>query len=154
MAAELKFRPAVEADLPALVALLADDPLGDSREQSGDSLASVYLQAFAAIDADDRHELIIAALAEQDPVGMLQLSYIPGLSRQGAWRAQIEGVRVHRDYRSLAIGEKMIREAINRARAKGCQLVQLTSDNQRPDAIRFYKKLGFTASHSGLKLTL
>lgn len=136
--------------MPAIVAMLADDPLGAVREQPGDP---AYLAAFAALDADPRQLLVVAA-ADGEPVGTLQLTFIPGLSRRGATRAQIEGVRVRADRRGAGLGEMLIRWAVDTARDRGCVMVQLTSDSSRLDAHRFYARLGFEASHVGMKLSL
>ena len=130
--------------------MLADDPLGARREQPGDP---AYLAAFTALAADPRQLLVVA---EQDgaPVGTLQLTFIPGLSRRGATRAQIEAVRVRADRRGSGLGQELVRWAIDTARERGCVLVQLTTDNSRTDAHRFYERLGFQASHVGMKLPL
>jgi GNAT superfamily N-acetyltransferase len=143
-------RPATQDDVPAIVAMLADDPLGARREQPGDP---AYLAAFTALAADPRQLLVVA---EQDgaPVGTLQLTFIPGLSRRGATRAQIEAVRVRADRRGSGLGQELVRWAIDTARERGCVLVQLTTDNSRTDAHRFYERLGFQASHVGMKLPL
>jgi GNAT superfamily N-acetyltransferase len=144
-------REAVPDDLPEVVALLAADQLGVHREEAGD--LEPYLAAFDAITADPAHLLLVA----RDPsrvVGTMQLSFIPGLARRGAWRAQIEAVRVHEDVRGGGLGGRMIRWAIDEARRRGCALVQLTTDKRRADAHRFYERLGFVASHEGMKLAL
>jgi GNAT superfamily N-acetyltransferase len=148
---EPAIRRAVAEDVPAIVAMLADDPLGSTRE-TGTDLAP-YKEAFAAIDADPS-ELLVVLTAGDEVVGTMQLSFLPGLSRGGATRAQIEAVRVRQDHRGERLGEQMIDWAIGEARRRGCSLVQLTSDRSRGDALRFYAKLGFVASHEGLKLDL
>jgi GNAT superfamily N-acetyltransferase len=144
-------RAASAADLPAIVALLADDPLGAARE-SPDDLAP-YSAAFARIQADPGHDVFVA---ERDGVvvGTLQLTIIPGLSRRGMTRALIEAVRIAADQRGGGLGTLMVRHAIDEARRHGCGMVQLTSDATRTDAHRFYERLGFVASHVGLKLQL
>jgi GNAT superfamily N-acetyltransferase len=144
-------RSASAADLPAIVALLADDPLGAARE-STDDLAP-YMAAFTRLQADPGHDVIVA---ERDGavVGTLQLTIIPGLSRCGTTRALIEGVRIAAGQRGGGLGTLMIRHAIDEARRQGCGLVQLTSDATRTDAHRFYERLGFVASHVGFKLQL
>ena len=147
----ISFRQATAADLPALVQMLADDPLGQKRERYELPLPDSYQQAFAAIDADPNNELIIAHDEEQI-LGFFQLTFIPYLTYQGGWRALIEGVRVHKAVRSQGIGREMFLWAIERARQRGCHLIQLTTDKARPDALRFYEKLGFVASHEGMKL--
>lgn len=152
-APELEFRAARPADLPAMVRMLADDVLGASRERPSDPLPESYGKAFDAIERDPNNELIVAEMNGK-VVGMLQLTFIPGISRQGSWRALIEAVRVDSTLRSAGVGRKLIARAIDRARERGCAMVQLTSDKQRADAIRFYQSLGFVASHEGLKLAL
>jgi len=149
----ITIRRATRADLPAIVRLLADDPLGSQREAYRDPLPEAYYHAFAAIDADPRQELIVV---EHDGavIGTLQLTFIPGLSFQGGTRAQIEAVRVDRDVRSHGIGGRLFEWAIGRAREQGCRLVQLTTNASRADAQRFYERLGFVASHVGMKLDL
>lgn len=149
----LTVREARASDLPAIVGLLADDRLGSGREQAGDPLPDAYHRAFAAIASDPLNHLLVADRAAA-VVGCLQLTVIPGLSRMGAWRGQIEGVRVAASARGTGIGTVLIAQAIDRARAHGCTLVQLTSDKTRPEAIRFYEALGFIGSHEGMKLAL
>ncbi len=148
------FRKAHSGDLPAIVALLADDPLGAAREIAAERPDRAYLDAFAAIDADSNQLLAVAIDDDDRVIGCLQLSFIPGLSRTGMWRGQIESVRIAANHRGSGLGAAMIEWAVEQARARGCGLVQLTSDKRRPDAIRFYEKLGFVASHEGLKLDL
>ncbi len=149
----LIFRAAAEADLPAIVALLADDALGAAREAVGVPLDAGYRAAFRAIEADP-NQLLAVAVAGGEVVGTLQLSFIPGLSRRGAWRGQIEGVRVAGSRRGGGIGRQMLVWAIAECRARGCRLVQLTTDRRRADAHRFYEGLGFVGSHTGYKLAL
>jgi GNAT superfamily N-acetyltransferase len=147
----VELRRARAEDVPAIVELLAADPLGATRERRSDDEA--YRRAFAAIDADPA-QLLVVATAEEDVVGTFQLSFIPGLSRGGALRAQLEAVRVRADLRSTGLGTTMLEWAIAAARRRGCALIQLTTDRERPDALRFYERLGFVASHVGLKLRL
>lgn len=149
----LAFREATRADLESLVALLADDPLGAERESPGVPLADDYLRAFAAIENDPNNELLLAVDAGR-VLGMLQLTYIPYLTHRGSWRALIEGVRVASASRGRGIGARLIEAAVERARARGCAMVQLTSDKRRTDALRFYAQLGFVASHEGFKRLL
>ena len=144
-------RRAREGDLPALVALLADDQLGATRESVTDLIP--YRSAFAAIDADPAHLLLVADRAGE-VVGTLQLTLLPGLARSGAWRAQIEAVRVHSGLRGQRVGERMLRWAIEESARRGATIVQLTTDKRRADAHRFYERLGFVASHEGMKLQL
>ncbi|MDQ1656824.1 MAG: hypothetical protein QOD41_1907 [Cryptosporangiaceae bacterium] len=146
-------RDAREQDVPAIVALYADDPLGASRERPGDPLDAAYWSAFEQITADPRHRLVVAEEAGE-VVGTLQLSFIPHLVRIGSERAQIEAVRVRGSRRGSGLGRTLVRWAISEARQRGCALVQLTTDARRPDAHRFYESLGFEPTHLGLKLTL
>jgi ribosomal protein S18 acetylase RimI-like enzyme len=149
----LVIRRATRADVPAIVRLLADDPLGQQRERYQEPLPEAYYAAFAAIDHDPRHELVV--VEDQGAViGTLHLTFLPSLSFQGGVRAQIESVRVDRPYRSQGVGAHLFRWAIQRAREQGCHLVQLTTNASRADAQRFYQRLGFTASHVGMKLDL
>ncbi|MFI5522050.1 GNAT family N-acetyltransferase [Streptomyces platensis] len=148
---DIEIRRATEADLPAIVAMLADDPLGATRE-SPDDLAP-YRAAFETLVADPQQHLVVAVRAGQT-VGTLQLTVIPGLSRRGATRSIIEGVRIHRDERGGGLGTQLIEWAVAESRTLGCQMVQLTSDATRIDAHRFYERLGFEASHLGFKLPL
>ncbi|WP_426004608.1 GNAT family N-acetyltransferase [Paenarthrobacter sp. NyZ202] len=144
-------RRAARADLPQILQLLADDQLGAGRE-SADELAP-YEAAFDAIDADPAHLLVVGELGGE-VVATCQLSFIPDLSRKGSWRAQIEAVRVSSGLRGHGAGALMIQWAIDQARERGCALVQLTTDKSRVGAHRFYERLGFVASHEGMKLTL
>ncbi|MEU3507529.1 GNAT family N-acetyltransferase [Streptomyces longwoodensis] len=148
---DLEIRPAVADDVPAIVAMLADDPLGAHRE-SPDDLAP-YVAALERLSSDPNQRLVVA-IREGRVVGTLQLTLVPGLSRRGATRSIIEGVRVHADERGSGLGTRFIEWAIEESRAAGCQLVQLTSDRSRTDAHRFYERLGFEASHVGFKLQL
>ncbi|MFI5667915.1 GNAT family N-acetyltransferase [Streptomyces sp. NPDC051704] len=148
---EPAIRPATEEDLPAIVAMLADDPLGATRESPDD--LTPYLAAFRRL-ADDPHQHVVVAVREGRVVGTLQLTIVPGLSRKGATRSIIEGVRVHADERGSGLGTRFIQWAIEESRRENCRLVQLTSDVTRTDAHRFYERLGFTASHVGFKLSL
>lgn len=147
------FRKAERTDLPAIVAMLADDPLGAQREQFTDPLPASYLQAFDAINTDSNNLLVVAE-AGGSVAGTMQLTFLPGLSHQGSWRCQIEGVRVHKEHRSRGLGRSMISWAIEQARERNCRFVQLTSDRSRADALRFYRSLGFSDSHAGMKLRL
>ena len=147
-------RRAEARDVPAIVGLIAADQLGAGRDgvRTAEDLAA-YLGAFEAIDRDPAH-LLVVGQAGQDIVATLQLSFLPGLARRGALRAQIEAVRVDRAYRSQGLGSAIITWAISESRRRGCTLVQLTSDKSRPAAHRFYERLGFAATHEGMKLTL
>lgn len=133
--------------------MLAEDVLGATRERFESPLPASYSQAFEEIDADRNNELVVACL-DDAVVGVLQLTFIPYLTHQGSRRALIEGVRVARTHRSSGLGTRLFEWAIERARERGCRMVQLTTDKSRPDAKRFYEALGFVASHEGMKLTL
>lgn len=148
----INFRKAQKADVIHIVAMLANDKLGKLREDYRDPLPDTYYQAFEAIDADPNQELMVVENTDQEVIGTLQLSFIPYLTYQGGIRAQIEAVRIREDMRGSGIGELLFRWAIDRAREKGAHVLQLTTDKKRPDAKRFYEKLGFKASHEGMKL--
>lgn len=148
---QVRVRRARRADVPAIVALLADDVLGQSREDPGD--LAPYVAAFERVDADPAHLLVVAE-AGSEVVGTLQLTVLPGLSRRGALRAQVEAVRVADSQRGRGLGRALVLWAVEESRARGCSLVQLTSSKQRTDALRFYERLGFVASHEGMKLEL
>lgn len=147
----LIFRPATEADLPAIVAMLADDHLGSQRESPDDLIP--YLAALDAITDDPRLMQVICE-RDREIAGTMQLSITPGLSRKGMSRMQIEGVRVSSATRGGGIGGQMIEWAIDYAREHNCGLVELTTDKSREDAHRFYDRLGFEQSHYGYKLKL
>lgn len=150
---DVTVRAASRDDVPAIVRLLADDALGAQRELIEEPVAPVYLQAFDEMAEQAGNELLVAVIDDL-VIGCLQLTITSGLSRRGIRRAQIEGVRVSSKHRGEKIGEQLVREAIARARAAGCGLVQLTSDVSRLDARRFYERLGFKATHIGMKLPL
>ncbi|WP_223846295.1 GNAT family N-acetyltransferase [Wenzhouxiangella sp. AB-CW3] len=147
-------RPARASDLSQIVAMLSDDPLGAQRERFETPLPSSYHAAFDAIVQDENNELVVAEGEEAAILAVLQITFTPYITHQGGWRATIEGVRVIRDFRGSGVGRDLLSWAINRARERGCQLVQLTTDKQRPEALRFYESLGFVASHEGMKLKL
>ncbi|MET9150790.1 GNAT family N-acetyltransferase [Streptomyces griseoflavus] len=148
---DLEIRAAATDDLPAIVSMLADDPLGAQRESPDD--LGPYATALERLSTDPNQHLVVA-VREGHVVGTLQLTIVPGLSRRGSTRSIIEGVRVHADERGSGLGTRLIEWAIDTSRHEGCHLVQLTSDNTRTDAHRFYERLGFTASHVGFKLPL
>jgi GNAT superfamily N-acetyltransferase len=150
----VELREARKSDVPALVALIAADQLGATRDGVRDEAdLAAYEQAFDAMDGDPAHILIVAESAGE-VVGTMQLSFLPGLARRGALRAQIEAVRVAESERGSGLGAAMVRWAIEESRRRGCALVQLASDKSRLDAHRFYERLGFVASHEGMKLKL
>lgn len=151
---DVELRRAELEDLPAIVGLLTNDPLGSSRETGTEGAdLQPYRDAFRAVD-DDPAQLLVVVTSVHDVVGTMQLSFIPGLARGGALRAQIEAVRVGEPYRSQGLGGAMFEWAIAEAQRRGCALVQLTTDKARTDAHRFYERLGFIASHEGFKLEL
>ena len=156
---DLTFREAQEADLPAVVALLADDVLGRDREDASIPLDPAYLAAFREMQAQGGNRLILAEAAAEEGgrrriVGCLQFVVLPGVSLKGTRRAQVEGVRVAGDLRGSGLGRRLFEHVIALARAEGCGLLQLTADAARADTHRFYESLGFTASHLGFKLKL
>ncbi len=153
MQPDLTFRLAAEDDLIAIIQMLADDSLGALREKIEMPLLEAYLQAFVRIKNDGNQELTIAEI-NGEIVGTFHLTFIQYLTHQGGLRAQIEAVRVSSAHRGKGIGTQLFSYAIGRAKQKGCYLVQLTTDKQRPRAIRFYETLGFVATHEGMKLTL
>jgi len=149
----LKFREAMESDITALVVLLADDELGANREDLSVPSNHRYMDAFQSIDRDSNNELTVVE-SDGELVGMLQLTFIPYLTHTGSWRCLIEGVRIAKTHRGKGLGAKFVNWAINRSRGKNYSIVQLTSDKQRPDALRFYESLGFEATHEGFKLKI
>lgn len=147
------FRIATVDDLPAIIALLADDAIGATREQAGHDLDPAYRRAWDDIEADPHNEVLVAD-ADGRVVATLQLTVIPNLSRGGTRRAQIEAVRVAADLRGSGLGTAFIEWTLQRARDRGCTLAQLTSDKERGDALRFWESCGFTATHEGFKRPL
>lgn len=150
---EISFRKATRDDIAEIVRLLADDFLGRQREKYEHPLPQNYYDAFEEIDKDENNELVVAEL-DGEIVGTLQLTYIPSISFQGRKRAQIESVRIDSRHRGKGLGHKLFEWAIERAREKNCHVVQLTTNDDRRDAHRFYHKLGFVSSHTGMKLKL
>jgi GNAT superfamily N-acetyltransferase len=150
---EILYREASAGDLPDIVSLIADDPLGQTRERPGPQPDHAYLSAFEAIERDP-NQMLVVAVDEDRIIGTLQLSFIPGLARMGAWRGQIDAVRIAKDRRQQRLGEALISWAVEQCRKRGCKLVQLTTDRRRPDAHRFYDRLGFKPTHIGYKLNL
>jgi ribosomal protein S18 acetylase RimI-like enzyme len=150
---EIRFRAASKSDLPTIIQMLADDPLGQTRETLSEPLDARYVAAFEALEADPNH-LMIVADRKGVVVGCLQLSFMPGLSHTGMWRGQIENVRVASEERGSGLGKAMIGWAVDCCRERGCGMVQLTADKSRHGAHRFYEQLGFDARHEGFKLNL
>ncbi|WP_241758626.1 GNAT family N-acetyltransferase [Pyxidicoccus parkwayensis] len=151
--APVTFRVATVADLPTILALLADDSIARSRTGYTAEPTPSVRAAFDEISADPNNELIVGELAGE-VIATLQITYIHGLSRGGMRRALVEAVRVRSDLRGQRIGEQLMEDAMARARARGCGLMQLTTDKRRTDAHRFYARLGFEASHEGMKRAL
>lgn len=151
MNTSLHFRLATNDDLHDIIDMLADDTLGTSRERISNDSSEKYAKAFAAIQADPNQELTVVEM-NGEKVATFQLTFIQYLAYEGGLRAQVESVRTHSKYRDQGIGRRVFEYTINRAKEKGCHLVQLTSDKKRPDAIRFYESLGFKATHEGMKL--
>ncbi|HEY1385867.1 MAG TPA: GNAT family N-acetyltransferase [Dongiaceae bacterium] len=149
----LTYRTATRADLPGILALIADDQLGQARDDASQPLDQRYLDAFAAIEHDP-NQMLVAVEQDGALIGCMQLTFIPGVSRRGAWRGHIESVRVARSKRGRGIGMAMFEWAIAECRRRGCSLVQLFTDKSRKDAHRFYERLGFKPSHEGMKLSL
>ena len=146
-------RSATVEDLPIIIRLLADDFLGQQREDLSEPVNENYVKAFKEIDADANNELIVAEL-DGKVIGTLQLTFTPSLSYRGSKRCTVESVRVDTSLRGKGIGREMMLWAIERAKEKGCISMQLTSHKDREDAHRFYEQLGFAKSHVGMKLSL
>ena len=153
MKSRLDYRLAVESDLPAIVGMLADDELGAAREDFQVPLPPSYLDAFRNIVSDENQELTVVEL-DGEIAATFHLTFVQYLTYRGGVRAQIEAVRVSSGMRGQGLGKQIFQYAIQRARDKGAHLVQLTTDQQRPDALRFYQQLGFVNSHNGMKLHL
>jgi len=146
------FRKATEKDIPLIVEMLADDKLGQQREDYKIPLPIEYSQAFKNINSDLNQELIVVEDDNSEVIGTLQLSFIQYLTYRGGVRAQIEAVRIRKDKRGMGFGKIMFEWAIERAKVKKAHVLQLTTDKQRPEAISFYESLGFNKSHEGMKI--
>nr|WP_019414210.1 GNAT family N-acetyltransferase [Paenisporosarcina sp. TG20] len=153
MTIEIMFRVATEKDLDSIVAMLADDVLGSMRERYENPLPNSYIEALEAIISDPNNELVVACDGNE-VIGVQQITFTPYITHQGGWRATIEGVRTSASVRDKGVGTELIKWAIQRAKERGCHLVQLTTDKKRPDALRFYERLGFKPTHEGLKMKL
>jgi ribosomal protein S18 acetylase RimI-like enzyme len=151
MTCSVTIRRARRDDVPAIIAMLADDHLGRGRERLEDPLPAAYDAAFARVDRDPNLQLVVAE-AEGRVVGCLQLAILPGLSSLGGTRGLLEDVRVASDCRSRGIGELLVQWAVTEARARDCNLVELLTHASRVDAQRFYQRLGFASSHVGMTL--
>jgi len=148
----MTFRKATIEDVPAIVAMIADDKLGKTREDFQIPLPDKYYKAFENINADNNQELIVVESEKGEIIGTLQLSFIQYLTYQGGIRAQIEAVRIRKDQRGTGLGTQLFEWAIERAKQRKAHVLQLTTDKKRPEALSFYKKLGFIESHEGMKL--
>ena len=148
----ITIRRARREDVAAIVAMLADDPLGSARERIEDPLPQSYYDAFARVERDANLQLVVAVDGEGAVVGCLQLAVLPGISSQGSSRGLLEDVRVAKHCRSRGIGEQLVQWAVAEARARGCMLVELLTHHTRVDAQRFYERLGFARSHVGMTL--
>jgi len=149
---QMIFREAKREDVIEIVRMIANDKLGKLREDFKEPLPDKYYEAFENIKNDKNQELIVLENGNNEVIGTLQLSFIQYMTYQGGIRAQIEAVRIRQDQRGKGIGEKMFIWAINRSKQRGAHLVQLTTDKKRPEVVKFYEKLGFKASHEGMKL--
>ena len=148
----MRFREATIDDVSKIVAMLADDPLGQQRESYRDPLPDMYLDAFSKIKSDANQELIVVEDETSEIIGTLQLTFIQHLTYRGGIRAQIEAVRIRKDKRGQGIGKTMFEWAIARAKERNAHVLQLTTDKKRPEAIAFYEGLGFKSTHEGMKL--
>ena len=153
LGSNVRFRIATELDLERIVEMVADDILGSQRERNERPLPDSYIKAYKAITADPNNELVVACRGDE-VIGVQQITFTPYITHQGGWRATIEGVRTSSSERGNGLGTELIRYGIQRAKDRGCHLVQLTTDKKREDALRFYESLGFTATHEGLKMKL
>jgi GNAT superfamily N-acetyltransferase len=146
------FRKATERDVSTIVEMIADDELGRKRENFQEPLPIEYLKAFEKIDSDESQELIVVEDEDSEIIGTLQLTFIHYLTYRGGIRAQIEAVRIRKDKRGLGLGKTMFDWVIKRSKERKAHLLQLTTDKKRPEAIEFYKSLGFVQSHEGMKM--
>lgn len=149
----LVHRKATVHDLLSIITLLMDDDLGQTREISRDKIDPCYIDAFHRIDADPNQYLMVV-LANEELVGTCHLTIMPSLTFAGSTRMQIEAVRVLATHRSQKIGEWMMNKAIEFARSKDVSIVQLTTNKKRTRAKQFYERIGFEASHEGMKYYL
>jgi len=149
---ELNFKIATEKNVPEIVAMIADDELGKTREDYKIPLPDYYLKAFENINSDKNQELIVVEDENFEIIGTLQLSFIQYLTYQGGIRAQLEAVRIRKDKRGMGIGKAMFEWAFNRAKERNAHLLQLATDKKRSKAIKFYENLGFKATHEGMKM--
>lgn len=148
----MKIRPATKQDLPQIIQMIANDKLGKLREDYQKPLPQHYYVAFDLIDKDDNQELVVMVNEFDEIIGTLQLTFVQYLTYKGGIRAQIEAVRVREDQRGKGTGKVLFKWAIERSKEKGAHLLQLTTDKKRPEALNFYLKLGFNATHEGMKI--
>ena len=148
----MKFRKATKNDVSSIIQMIADDELGKKRENFQNPIPQSYLDAFEKINVDPNQELIVLENDNLEIIGTLQLTFIQYLTYQGGIRAQIEAVRIRNDHRSIGVGKTMFKWAIDRAKSRKAHLLQLTTDKQRPEALKFYEDLGFKATHEGMKM--
>lgn len=147
-----KIRKALVEDVDSIIEMLATDVLGKNREDPKNR--GIYLAAFQKIYTDPNQELMVMTDENEKVVGTFQLTMIPYLTYMGGIRAQIEAVRVHKDYRGKGLGRQMFEWAIERAKTNGAHLIQLTTDKKRLEALHFYQSLGFKATHEGMKMNI
>ncbi|MEM6738316.1 MAG: GNAT family N-acetyltransferase [Bacteroidota bacterium] len=150
----MTIRKAKKEDIVEIVRMLADDKLGNQREDFNEPLPNNYYHAFENIQNDPNQNLMVLENEKEGIIGTFQLSFMQYLTYQGGIRSQIEAVRIRKDQRGKGIGEKLFKWAIEKSKERGAHLVQLTTDKKRPEALKFYKKIGFKASHEGMKLHL
>ena len=150
---DIRFRVATTTDLPTIIAMLTEDPVAQGREECGESEDDAYRRAFSRIQDDPNNEIIVGTIADRI-VGFLQVTFMPSLTYCGSWRAHVEGVRVARSMRNRGVGTALFGYVRRIAEARGCRLLQLTTDKRRDDAVKFYRSLGFVETHRGMKLWL
>lgn len=150
----ITLRRARREDVAAILRLLADDELGAARDRVTDPPAASYLDAFARIDADPNALLAVAQDGSGAVVGALQLTFFTGLSNQGARLMLISAVRVASALRGAGVGAEMMTWAMEEGRRRGCRTAELFTHNSRVDAQRFYERLGFEATHKGMRRAL
>lgn len=149
------FRKATKIDVPEIVKILAEDKLGKLRENYQEPLPQNYYNAFETINSDKNQELMVVFSEDNSSIiATFQLTIIPYLSYNGRSRALLENVMVQKNHQGKGIGKQIIDWCILKAKEKNAHVLQLTSDKQRPQAIKFYEKFGFKASHEGMKLHL
>ncbi len=149
----MEIREATMDDLPRIVKLMAEDTLGRSREDFSVPLKACYVEAFKNI-CEDKNSILLVACENGEVVGSLQVTFTQYLSHEGSRRATIENVHVFEKCRNRGVGTQLMCHAISLAKDEKCSIVQLTSNKSRKDAHRFYERIGFRATHEGMKLSL